>query len=132
MGAMTNTHAVIEDLSFDFADRLVKSLRVSRTGVSEMAEFLGVSRATVANWTSGRTKPTKGLQRAWAMRAGVPYEWLATGVLPCHDGDGEEKQQSFLPESNRRPSHYKAEFLRYGQHLTLLYASTHGKSPYHV
>jgi transcriptional regulator with XRE-family HTH domain len=126
------TNTVTKDLSFDFADRLVKSLRVSRTGVSEMAEFLGVSRATVANWTSGRTKPTKGLQRAWAMRAGVPYEWLASGVLPSYDGDDGGGNQSFLPESNRRPSHYKDEFLRYGQHLTLLYASTQGKSLYHV
>lgn len=126
------TNTVTKDLSFDFADRLVKSLRVSRTGVSEMAEFLGVSRATVANWTSGRTKPTKGLQRAWAMRAGVPYEWLATGVLPSYDDDDGGGKKSFLPESNRRPSHYKAEFLRYGQHLTQLYARTHRKPLYHV
>lgn len=127
------TTTVTKDLSFDFADRLVKSLRVSRTGVSEMAEFLGVSRATVANWTSGRTKPTKGLQRAWAMRAGVPYEWLATGVLPSYDeDDGGGGNQSFLPGSNRRPSHYKAEFLRFGQRIAVLHAVTGAKNLCHV
>lgn len=68
------------DLSFTLQDRLIKSLRYSKTGVGEIADYMGVSRATVANWTSGRTTPHKGSLHAWAIRTGVPYEWLAYGT----------------------------------------------------
>jgi transcriptional regulator with XRE-family HTH domain len=100
---------VLEQLMFDLPDRLSKSLRVSGVGVAEMAEYLGVSRATIANWTSGRTVPNTGAQRAWALRTGVPFEWLARGELPQDQPQQREEgiKKSFLPESNRRPSHYK-------------------------
>jgi transcriptional regulator with XRE-family HTH domain len=75
------TTQTIDALSFTLADRMTKSLRVSHTGVGEIAEYMGVSRATVANWTSGRTSPHKGVLHAWATRTGVPYEWL---VDECH------------------------------------------------
>ena len=66
-------------LQWTFEDRLLKSLRASGVGTSEMAEHLGVSRATITNWTSGRTSPTKGMIRAWAQLTGVPFDWLLTG-----------------------------------------------------
>lgn len=47
--------------------------------VNEMAAHLGISRTTVSNYLHGRTKPRRGDLIAWAMRCGVPFEWLVNG-----------------------------------------------------
>ncbi|SDU42128.1 helix-turn-helix domain-containing protein [Jiangella alkaliphila] len=72
---------------WDFTDRMLKALRHAGIGPGEMAAYLEVSRNTVTNWTSGRTKPPATAVRLWAMRCGVPYEWLAHGIHPGHDHD---------------------------------------------
>ena len=63
--------------SFDEADRLRKALRESGVSVQEMAEYLGVSRNTVSRWINGAVPPKAHVMRLWALRTGVPYEWLA-------------------------------------------------------
>lgn len=95
-------------LEFDLTDRLTKSLKVSGLKVEELANRLGVSRATIANWTSGRTRPRKNDLRAWAAETAVPLQWLETGKLPPSGGNDGSHNVSFLPGSNRRPFHYKA------------------------
>lgn len=76
-----------ELLAFDLADRLTKSLRVAKVGKAEMAEYLGVTRNTVGNYVNGRTTPDLRTLRLWAMRCGVPLNWLQTGETPPpHDG----------------------------------------------
>gem|GEM_PF-1356078 len=99
-----------ELLKWDLSDRLRKSLAVSKVGVSEMAEALGVNRMTVSRWLSGAVEPKLSVLRRWAMRAGVPLEWIVTGVLndktPPPSGEG-VPNPSFLSESNRRPFHYE-------------------------
>jgi transcriptional regulator with XRE-family HTH domain len=62
---------------WDLADRMRKSLRESGGGVQEMADYLDVSRTAVSSWINGRIRPTTQTLRLWAMRTGVPYEWLA-------------------------------------------------------
>lgn len=71
---------------WDLADRLVKALRVGDVGKGEMAEHLGVNPNTVGNYVSGRTKPSRAVLRVWAMRCGVPLEWLLTGQVDSSDG----------------------------------------------
>lgn len=95
-------------LEFDLPDRMVKSLRASNMGVMEMAAKLGVSRATISNWTSGRVKPSKQSRLLWSLYTQVPYEWLETGKIPPSGGGPDGGTVSFLPGSNWRPSHYKA------------------------
>jgi transcriptional regulator with XRE-family HTH domain len=63
--------------AWDVADRMRKSLRHANGGVAEMADYLGVSRASVSNWINGRIEPSTQTLRLWAMRTGVSYEWLA-------------------------------------------------------
>lgn len=108
---MSSNHAgAAARLEFDLTDRLVKSLKVSGLKVEELAHLLAVSRATIANWTSGRTPIRKNDLLAWAYHTGVPLEWLETGKIPPSGGDDPDdgnKVVSFLRESNSRPFHYK-------------------------
>lgn len=74
---------------FDLADRLRKALRTSGVGVGEMAEYLGVARNSVGNWINGHHPPDKRTLRLWALRTGVPFEWLESGeVAPTNSGPG--------------------------------------------
>lgn len=65
--------------TWDMPDRLGKTLKHAGVKAGDMAEYLGVSRNTVGNYTNGRTVPDKRTLRLWAMRTGVPLEWLETG-----------------------------------------------------
>lgn len=59
-----------------------KALREADLGVAEMADYLGVARGSVSNWINGRISPSVQTLRLWAMRCGVPYEWLVSGGVP--------------------------------------------------
>lgn len=80
MTTMTNEGNVPQ---WDVSDRLSKALKHSGVGTAVMAEYLGISRNTVGNYTSGRTVPDRRTLMLWAMRTGVPLEWLETGEDPA-------------------------------------------------
>ncbi len=93
------THAVHEFAEWDLADRMSKALRVSGVKVGDMADYLGMSRASVSNWINGRITPDKRTLRLFALRTGAPFEWLSTGAEPSGMGPD---------DGNARPSDYKA------------------------
>jgi transcriptional regulator with XRE-family HTH domain len=64
---------------WDVADRMRKSLRHADIDVQEMADYLGMSRTSVSAWINGRYTPSVRTLRLWALRCGVPYEWLTEG-----------------------------------------------------
>lgn len=64
---------------WDVADRITKALRHGSVTTGEMAQYLGVSRQTVGNWTHGRFEPSIQSMRLIALRCGVSYSWLRTG-----------------------------------------------------
>lgn len=66
-------------LEFDKSDRLAKALRLAAITSNEMADHLDVSRTTISNYINGRTQPKRSVLRDWALRTGVPLEWLETG-----------------------------------------------------
>ena len=66
----------------DLADRLAKSLQVSGISVAEMAAYMEVHRNSVGAWLNRRSQPRPANVRLWAMRTGVPYQWLRDGVWP--------------------------------------------------
>ena len=68
--------------AWDLADRMRKALRVAGIGVSEMADYLGVTRNTVGTWINGRIEPSVQTVRLWALNTGVSYEWLAGDTFP--------------------------------------------------
>lgn len=65
---------------WDLADRMKKALRHAELPAGEMAEYLGVGRNTVSTWINGRIEPSTQTLRLWALRCGVPYEWLRDGI----------------------------------------------------
>lgn len=71
-----------EHLQFDLADRLRRSLRISKVSVQAMADELGVVRDTVGNYINGHTHPGKATLVVWSMKTGFPLEWLETGQMP--------------------------------------------------
>lgn len=86
--AMSTTQATpgVAVPEFDLADRMRKALRASGVGVQEMADYLGVARNTVSTWINGRIEPSTQTKRLWALRTGVPFEWLERGeVTPAND-----------------------------------------------
>lgn len=52
-----------------------------------MADYLGVARNTVSTWINGKIVPSVQTLRLWALRTGVPFEWLQNGTVP-HEHDG--------------------------------------------
>lgn len=73
--------------TFDLNHRLARSLEWSAVDSTEMAELLGVSETTLRNYLKARTTPRAGMVRQWALRCGVPYEWLVTGDVPMPNPD---------------------------------------------
>ena len=64
------------------ADRLRKAREHVELGKVEFADEIGVARNTVSSAENGRHRPSKLVVKAWAMRTGVPYEWIMTGQAP--------------------------------------------------
>lgn len=77
-------------IKWDLADRLRKALRLGDVSSNDMAATLEVSRNSVSAYINGRTQPSAATIRVWALRCGVPYEWLRDGTEPqtSPDPDG--------------------------------------------
>lgn len=57
------------------------------TPAHDMADLLGVSRATVSRWMNDTGAPPKAAYlKQWALITGVDYGWLDTGTEPTYSG----------------------------------------------
>ena len=59
-----------------------KALEYAGVSTQEMADYLEVTRQSIGNWVGDRRVPSKATVRLWALRCGVPLEWLETGKAP--------------------------------------------------
>lgn len=58
--------------------RMQRALAHAGLSVEAMASELGVSRQTVSRWLNEHGGPPRiGFVKLWALRCGVPFEWLA-------------------------------------------------------
>lgn len=89
MQDMSDANPVASVPQWDLGDRLRKSLRVAGVPVNAMAEELGLTRVTVGNYLALRTTPSRSVLRVWALKCGVPFEWLLTGECPPWDSNPE-------------------------------------------
>lgn len=56
--------------------------------VQEMADYLGVSRASLSRWMADKgAAPKRAYLAQWALRTNVPMQWLEHGIEP---GDGDD------------------------------------------
>ena len=72
---------------FEMHDRLRKARESAGYGREQLADAMEVSRNSVYNAESGRTRPRKIMLNAWALACGVPVDWIITGKSP---GSGPE------------------------------------------
>lgn len=102
MSEQTTAEVVPE---WDMSDRLRKALTHAGISSNEMAEYLEVTRHTISNWINGRTRPPATAVKLWAMRCGVPYEWLVGGeVSEAKSGHKLLSLRDDLAEDDRPPS----------------------------
>lgn len=78
----TATDSMEARLAFTLGDRLAKALAVANVSNNEMADNLEVSRTTISNWIHGRAPIKRLYVKEWALRTGVPVEWIETGHIP--------------------------------------------------
>ena len=71
--------------AFHVGHRMQLALEVAGISKGEMADYLGVSRATTLRWMNLTTPVKRHVLVAWAMRTGVDVDWLETGVVR-HEG----------------------------------------------
>lgn len=65
---------------WELSDRLRKALTHAGISSTEMAEYLEVTRHTISNWINGHTRPRPAELKMWALRTGVDYRWLVSGL----------------------------------------------------
>lgn len=67
----------------------------------QIADELGISRATISNYERGISAPGKLAMNAWAVICNVDVEWLKTGDDDTRDGDGPGGVPGELSEKSR-------------------------------
>jgi len=84
--------------------RLQMALRQAGVSVQEMADELGMARNSLSRWLNDHAVPRTIFVKAWALRTGVPYEWLWTGQV----SDNAPDSGAGLPRQdlNLKPSGY--------------------------
>lgn len=68
--------------AFELRHRLARALEHAGLKPEDMAVELGLGVTTIRNYLHDRTTPRRAVLLAWALRCGVPFEWLAEGTLP--------------------------------------------------
>lgn len=64
---------------FQLKHRLALAMEIADADRDAIATELGVHKNTVANYLRGETRPSRSVLRVWALRCGVPFDWLETG-----------------------------------------------------
>ena len=83
--------------------RLKMSLDYADISVQQIADTLGVSRATISRWMGDKgDRPKRAYLLQWALITRVPFEWIDIGVVtlapdPDDDGGSRVDTQSLRP-----------------------------------
>ena len=101
-----STEAAFEVPSWTIFDRLRKAREHAELEQAELAEAIDVSRATISNYERGNVSPRKIVVRQWALRTGVPFEWLMYGTEDPRPVDPDGGVRLPRLDSNQQPSGY--------------------------
>lgn len=68
--------------------RLQMALREADISVQQMADELGMARTSLSRWLNDRGTPPRAVfVKQWALRTGVPVEWLMHGTVEPQPDD---------------------------------------------
>ncbi len=79
---------------FQLKHRLALAMEIAEADRDAIATELGVHKNTVANYLRGETRPSRSVLRVWALRCGVPFEWLETGHSVADGDPGQETRMA--------------------------------------
>lgn len=82
---MSNNAAVARPPEVEPRHRMEIALEWAGISKQQMADHLGLNRHTVTNYLSGRSRPPRSTVIVWALRCGVPLEWIEHGTEPQDD-----------------------------------------------
>ena len=74
---MTNTTTIAP--SWTLGDRLAKARHFAGMNQTELAEALGIGRASITRYEDDRHTPSRAVMIAWASVTNVPLAWLESG-----------------------------------------------------
>jgi transcriptional regulator with XRE-family HTH domain len=60
-------------------DRLRKARELAGYSQAALADATGISRASIQNYESGKSRPSRPVLLSWALACGISHAWL------CHD-----------------------------------------------
>ena len=89
--------------------RMALALETADLGVLDAADKLGVSRDTLGNWLSGRTRPKDYAVRAVADICRVDERWLLTGIPSTFGGPA--NAECAPRDSNPEPAVHRPQML---------------------
>lgn len=72
----TSTDIAPSGPSFELRHYMARALEEAGLTTDDMARHLNCGPTTIRNYLRGRTRPNRGVLIAWAMKCGVPVEWL--------------------------------------------------------
>ena len=104
LARMTEQQAAGVIPAWTTGDRLRKARELAGMGQQEMADEIGISRRSVSAYEGGGSIPKRPVLLSWALRTGVPLEWLRSGTAetPRPGGDGGLERARY--DSNVQPS----------------------------
>jgi hypothetical protein len=78
--------------------RLKRALTHGKVSVQEMADHLDYSRGQLSRYLNDKGEPPRrSVLRMWALRCGVPFDWLAYGIESDDPDDPAEQVSKTSP-----------------------------------
>ena len=68
--------------AWSLGDRLRKARDQADLSQAALAKAIGIARASVINYESGRSTPNRPVLLSWALQCGVDFGWLAGSPHP--------------------------------------------------
>ncbi|WNM27512.1 helix-turn-helix transcriptional regulator [Demequina capsici] len=92
---------------FDKGDRFRKARESKGLNQFELAEKIGIGRASVQNYETGRIDPKPLIVKQWALVTGVPVYWLQWGMDEAPTGPVPDRGFGELVFTAARPEGFE-------------------------
>lgn len=93
--------------AFTKGDRLRKAREEKGLSQFDIAERIGIGRASVQNYETDRTEPKALIVKQWALATGVPVYWLQWGMDEAPTGPMPDRGFGELQFTGARPEGFE-------------------------